>query len=379
MNLKEQLLAAKKAYNEMIDEKRSLLEGAEKNTADKNISEVRSKVEEIQKRMKAKEAEIKDLEALIEEAKNSRSGFNINPEKPEPEGEDVEHRMINNFLHMNFRDAVTDGLKSPDATVTIPKDIKYVPTEEKKTVQNLLDYVNNVPVTTASGTYPIVKRAAASLHTVQELDKNPDLAKPAFLKVDWSVDTYRGAIPLSQEAIDDSAADLVSIVANNANEQKINTLNSKIAEVLKGFTAKAVTGTDVDVIKEILNVDLDPAYTPVIIASQSFYQWLDTLKDKNGRYMLNDPITTGSPAMLLGVPVIKVADEIFGAKGDAKAFIGDAKEAVMVANRKDLQVRWTDNEVYGQYLQAVIRFGVTKADENAGFFVTATPTPSKAS
>ena len=70
MNLKEQLLAAKKAYNEMIDEKRSLLEDADKNTADKNISEVRSKVEEIQKRMKAKEAEIKDLEALIEEAKN---------------------------------------------------------------------------------------------------------------------------------------------------------------------------------------------------------------------------------------------------------------------------------------------------------------------
>lgn len=369
MNLKEQLRMAKEAYNKMIAEKRSILEDADKNIADRDIKEVRSKVDEIQKRMADKEAEIKDLEALIEEAKRSRGGFKINPEN-ENDDKKSEFRMINAYLH---RDAATDGLKSLDATVTIPKDVKYVPTEEKKTVQNLLDYVNNVPVTTASGTYPIVKRATASLHTTKELEENPALAKPVFVNVDWSVDTYRGAIPLSQEAIDDSAADLVSVVANNANEQKINTLNSKIAEVLKGFTPKSVTGTDIDVIKEILNVDLDPAYTPVIIASQSFYQWLDTLKDKNNRYMLSDPITTGSPAMLLGVPVIKVADEIFGAKGDAKAFIGDAKEAVMVANRKDLQVVWTRNEVYGQYLQALIRFGVAKADANAGFFVTATP------
>jgi len=100
MNLKEQLLAAKKAYNEMIDEKRSLLEDADKNTADKNISEVRSKVEEIQKRMKAKEAEIKDLEALIEEAKNSRSGFNINPEKAKMKQRNNTVWQITTYIHV---------------------------------------------------------------------------------------------------------------------------------------------------------------------------------------------------------------------------------------------------------------------------------------
>lgn len=383
MNLKEQLLAAKKAYNEMIDEKRSLLEGAEKNTADKNISEVRSKVEEIQKRMKAKEAEIKDLEALIEEAKNSRSGFNINPEKPEPEGEDEakkQYRALNDYLHkkINFRDAQSAGLKSDDAALTIPKDVKYVPVDEVKTIDDLSRYVTNQPVTSAQGSYPIRKKPNdPGFHAVDELAKNPELGKPSFDNVEWKVTTYRGAVPLSQESIDDSSADLISIVAKDISERKNLFLNQKILEVMKTFTPKTIS--DLDGLKAIKNVDLDKAYNPIMVVSASFYQWLDTLKDKNNRYILNDTVTVGSPEKCLNLPIFQVNDTTLGEKGEAKAFIGDASKAVFIANRKDLQVRWVDDTVYGQFLQGVMRFGVTKADANAGFFVTATPTPSKAS
>lgn len=378
MNLKEQLLAAKKAYNEMIDEKRSLLEDADKNTADKNISEVRSKVEEIQKRMKAKEAEIKDLEALIEEAKNSRSGFNINPENPEPEGEDEaekQYRMANHYLHT--RDAQSAGLKSPDAALTIPKDVKYVPVDEVKTIDDLSQYIHMVNVTSAQGSYPVrPKPNTTSLHSVEELAKNPDLAKPSFKNIEWKVDTYRGAIPLSQEAIDDSDADLVSIVYQDLKEQKILLLNDKILNVMKTFTAKTVSS--VDELKAIKNVALDPGYKhKVMVVSASFYQWLDTLKDKDDNYILNRSITANSPDICLGLPVFTVRDTTLGQAGEMKAFIGDIFEGIFGANRKDLQARWVDDSVYGQFLQGVTRFGITKSDEDAGFFVTATP--SKAS
>ena len=62
----------------------------------------------------------------------------------------------------------------------------------------------------------------------------------------------RGAIPISNESIQDSAVDLVGIVARHANEQKLNTTNYEIAASLKTFTAKTVAG--VDDIKTILNV-----------------------------------------------------------------------------------------------------------------------------
>lgn len=65
-----------------------------------------------------------------------------------------------------------------------------------------------------------------------------------------------------------------------------------------------------------------------------------------------------------------VEDELFGAAGEAHAFIGDLGRAVLYANRKDIQVRWVDNEVYGQYLQVVTRFDTKAADTKAGYFVT---------
>ncbi|MBD8048471.1 phage major capsid protein, partial [Clostridium faecium] len=289
--------------------------------------------------------------------------------KRSSETENEEKRAFNAFLHQETRDGVS-GITSPDVAPTIPESILYNPENEVKSVTDLAQLVTQFQATTASGKYPIVKRATARMNSVAELAKNPDLAKPQFEEVDWKVQTYRGAIPLSQESIDDSAIDLTSLVANNANEQKINTTNFAIAAVLKSFTAKTIAGESVDDIKHILNVDLDPAYNKTIVASQSFYQYLDTLKDKNGQYLLHEPISDGSPRMLLGVPVTVVEDELLGAAGEAHAFIGDLARAVLYANRKDIQVRWVDDDIYGQYLQAVVRFDTKAADTKAGYFVT---------
>lgn len=374
--LKEKIKEAKEKYNSLVHERNALLEKANKATEAKDLHEIRSQISDKNKALEETKAEIEDLENLQTEEKRS-----FEPEVKDPHHRgggsskdklEIQKRAINAYIHTrDASNAAEVGLKSQDAEVTIPKDIKYVPTEEVKTVVDLSKYVTKFSVTTAAGTYPIVKKATGKLHTVEELAQNPELAKPEFENVDWKVATYRGAIPLSKEAIDDSAADLIGIVQNNANEQKINTTNDAISTVLKTFTAKSVSGTDVDAIKHILNVDLDPAYQRTIVASQSFYQYLDTLKDKNGRYMLNDPITTTSPAMLLGVPVIVVNDELLGKSGEAHAFIGDLKRAVLYPDRADLSIRWVDNDVYGTYLSAFFRFGVFQADKNAGYFVTA--------
>lgn len=374
--LKEKIKEAKEKYNSLVHERSALLENANKATEAKDLHEIRSQISDKNKALEEAKAEIEDLENLQTEEKRS---FAPEVKGPHHRGGgsskdklEIQKRAINAYIHTrDASNAAEVGLKSQDAEVTIPKDIKYVPTEEVKTVADLSKYVTKFSVTTSSGTYPIVKRATGKLHTVEELAKNPELAKPEFENIDWKVATYRGAIPLSKEAIDDSAADLIGIVQNNANEQKINTTNDAISTVLKTFTAKSVSGTDVDAIKHILNVDLDPAYQRTIVASQSFYQYLDTLKDKNGRYMLNDPITTTSPAMLLGVPVIVVNDELLGNSGEAHAFIGDLKRAVLYPDRADLSIRWVDNDVYGTYLSAFFRFGVFQADKNAGYFVTA--------
>lgn len=334
-----------------------------------------------------------DLE-LFEATKNS--GGAENKTGREIETDDMTYRdKINAFLHskgtvvndglrFNGKDEVlismnevtpvvpkTDGVKKTDTTKVTSEELVTTPMREIKTTVDLKPFTTIYPAKKASGKYPILKKATSKMVSVAELEKNPALAKPEFEQVDWSVETYRGAIPVSQESVDDADVDLISIVAETVGQIKVNTTNSAIVDVLKTFTAKTVA--NVDDIKKILNVDLDPAYDVAFVVSQSFYQILDTLKDGNGRYLLQDSITAVTGKVLLGKPVFVLSDEILGASGEAKAFVGDFKRGVLFADRKDLGLRWADNEIYGQYLQAVLRFGVKKVDAKAGYFVTFTP------
>ena len=295
-----------------------------------------------------------------EGAKRSMAKLNQNPETNE--------EVLAFEQYMKTKGAKRDNVKSDDVGVTIPEDIKYIPEKEIKTVQDLSQLVQKTSVSTASGKYPILKRANAKFNTVAELEKNPELARPEFETVNWEVETYRGAIPISQEALDDSVANLTAIVSENIKEQKINTLNEKIGGVLKAFNPTSVS--NVDDLKEIINVKLDPGYDRQIICTQSFYQKLDTLKDNNGRYLLQDSIINTAGNTVLGMNVTVVRDDLLGENGDALAFIGDAKRGVLFPDRTDISVQWIENEIYGKYLMGAFRFDVKQADKNAGFFVT---------
>ena len=84
---------------------------------------------------------------------------------------------------------------------------------------------------------------------------------------------------------------------------------------------------------------------------------------------------------MLGLNVYVIEDNLLGEVGEAHAWVGDLKRAVLFPDRKELQVRWVDNDYFSQDLAEIIRFGVTVADKNAGYFLTqgatTSTTPSK--
>lgn len=278
-----------------------------------------------------------------------------------------------NFMkYIKSKGAQRDNVTSVEAQPIIPEDIKYQPEELPETFVDLKKFVNVQPVTTASGSHPILNPAQETMVSVEELAKNPELASPKFTDIDYKVKTYRGQIPVSQEALDDSEANLANIIAKNNARQAVNTTNKYIADVMKSF--EPVDTANLDDIKAIINVDIDPAYNLSLVVSQSFYQALDTLKDKNGQYLLKQDITSPTGTVLFGRPVFIIKDELFGAKGDKKAFIGDLNYAVFFADRKQASVKWVENEIYGQILAAYMRFDVKKGVEEAGRFLTYTGT-----
>lgn len=391
-------------FDEKIKELKASIDSLSTTIADKTAqvknaleADDLEKARTIKNEIDAAKEELKTAKADLELFEATKvSGGAENKKGHEVKGEDMNYRdKVNAFLHskgavvnegLRFegKDEVlitmnevtpvapaTDGVKKADTTKVTSEELVTTPIREVNTTVDLKQFTTIHPAQKGSGKYPILKKATSKMASVAELEKNPKLAKPEFQEVDWTVETYRGAIPVSQESVDDADVDLVSIVAEAAAQIKVNTTNAAIAEVLKTFTSKAVK--NLDEIKGILNVDFDPAYDVAFVVSQSFYQFLDSLKDQNGRYLLQDSITAASGKVLLGKPVFVLSDTVLGNAGEAKAFVGDFKRAVLFADRQDLGLRWADNEIYGQYLQAVLRFDAVKADEKAGYFLTYTP------
>lgn len=364
----EQVEIAEKAVSEeKPEEAKSALE---------QIKELDARIEKVEKEVK----EIKDEDGKEEPTENKS-----NEEPKAQEGEqrnmtnelkpsvtqEQENKEVRSFMeYIKSKGAVRDGIKSVDAEAIIPKDISTQPVVLPETVTDLKEFTNVVQVKSGSGSYPVLESATEVMHSVAELEQNPELAKPKFKKVAYEVETYRGSVAVSEESLQDSDADLGKIIADNNARIGLNTRNKAIADVMKTFPAKDVAGTDD--IKTILNVDLDPAYNVTIIASQSFYNILDQLKDKNGQYILQADITSPSGKAISGRPVRVIADNLLGAKGEANAFIGDIKHAILFADRAQSSARWVENSIYGQLLGLAERFDVVKAVEESGYFVSYT-------
>lgn len=279
-------------------------------------------------------------------------------------------RSINQFIRT--KGEKRDGLTTVGAEAVIPVDRITKPEKQPETVVDLRQHVGRVPVTTGTGSYPILRANKNKMTSVAELIKNPELAKPEFTKVNYEIATYRGYIPVSQEALDDSDIDLGGLVAEHIQRQSLNTSNAEIAKKLQTATAKTVT--DIDGLKDIVNVTIDPAYNVKFIASQSFFNELDKMKDNDGRYLLQQDVTVASGYKLLGREVVVMADDVIGtAAGNKVAFVGDPSLFIKFFDRQQASVRWIDNDVYGQLLAGFVRFDVEVADTAAGFYVTLGP------
>ena len=212
---------------------------------------------------------------------------------------------INGFVRKQER-AVT-GFKTTDGEVLIPEELLQAYKQPVDQV-DLKQYVKTVKVNSKSGKMPVIKRSEGVMNTVAELAENPELAKPTFEEVAYDIDTYRGYIPVSQEIIDDADYDVTGLIAEAINDQTLNTTNKAIATVIKGLTPKSVTG--VDGLKDLINKDIKKVYNVKLYISASLYAALDKLKDKNGRYLLQDSITAASGKVLLGKEVVVLDDDV---------------------------------------------------------------------
>lgn len=349
------------------DELAASVEGIEN---EEDLEAIEQEVNENEEEIKKLEDEKVNLEKEIEDLENQLE--ELNRKKP---GKGEKRNMVKN---VEVRDAINAYVKSKGQTrqgftsveggALIPEEL-LTPQKVPEDVIDLSKLVNVKPVNSGSGKYPVIKKSNSRMVSVAELEKNPELAKPTITEVPYDIETYRGYIPVSQEVIDDADYDVTGLIAEEIADQELNTRNAAIAAVLKTAPAKTVTG--LDGLKAVFNKDIKKVYNVKAIISASLYNELDTLKDNNGRYLLQDDITVDSGKRLFGKEVVVLDDTMIGAaEGDLVGFIGDPKAFCTLFDRKRASVKWVDNDIYGELLAGFVRFDVKAVDTEAGYYVT---------
>ena len=342
---------------------------------EEEVSTVEKSLEDIQKELEEKQAEKAKLEEEIEELQKQVDEQNRKaPTYPDGEqrgGKKLEQRdAIAKYIRTGQTRDIA-GLKTTDSgsAALIPTEV-LKPHFVNKTRNPLLDLVERVKVNSGSGKYPLIKKTDGVMVSVDELKSNPELGKPAISEIDYSIKTYRGYVPVSQEMIDDADYDIMSIVEDEVFNQGENTELSLVTAVLK--TATQADAAGFDGIKDIYNKKLKSIYKASIVVTKSMFAALDKVKDKDGRYMLQTDVASPTGYSFGGKTIYKVDDTVFGNEGDMKFFIGDVTEFVKEFDRAQVSVKWVNNDIYGQLLGLFIRLDIKRVDEEAGFFGTYT-------
>lgn len=352
-----------------VKEVRALAMSDDSDTAD--VQKGVASVDDLQK-------QIDDLQAQLDAVKKAQGLSDDKPDDAEPTDKKGNNNMqidpnkkqetteVRDFIHyLKTAEKRANGITTTEAGVVIPKeilDIQKVPTD----VRNLSAVINRVSVTSGMGTLPILQKNTARLTTAEERAENPEIANAVLKGVDYKALTYRGALPLSMEMVQD-APNLKTLLNTYVQEAKELTEQYQIGKILQ--TATAVSASTTDDLKTAFNKGL-ANYDRQWIVTESFYNAVDLLKDGNGRYLLQDSIASASGKSLFGSSVLIVADDVLGADGDAKAFVGDPKAFVLEAMRSDVAVEWDHNENFERILAVALRADFKAADTNAGKFIT---------
>lgn len=289
--------------------------------------------------------------------------------------EKTETRSFEDFIRSHGE--MRDGLKTSGATAVIPQEVVTPVLELKNSKYNLAQYATVKTVSAGSGHYPIAKRNnTAVLATKEELADIADADANMFEDVPFDVKTRAAKIALSNEVVDDSAVDIVAEVKNQLQKLVDNTDNQNIMKVLTSSTFKKETATSTDDLKKIFNVELDPALNKMWIVNQSGFNYLDTLKDSEGRYLLQPNPTAASGFSLFGAPVVMISDAVMpnNTDGSFPMIAGDISEAVAVFRRNQVTAQWDKFDQFAQGLSVIVRSDYEPISSDAAINVSLSAT-----
>lgn len=346
MTLKEllNLIEQKKQEAKVLN---STGKGEEAKVILNEIKELRVQVDNLVELEELEKDEVLKKGTVIEDKGGIKIGETI--EKSE---EEKEREIENKFLDYvkSGKIEITNEMKESvdkDGGLIVPKDISTKINERKRELNSLKKYVRVEKVNTLTGSRVIEKNAdSAPFTAIEEGGLFTDVGNPEFETVDYKVVKYGGVLDVTRELLEDTKENIKNYLVNWLAKKEVATENKAILTVADTIATTPVAIKTYDDIKTILNTKIDPALLSktVILTNQTGYNWLDTLKDKNDRYILKDHITDPNVKTLEGkYTVVVVTDKVLPVKAKKVPFyIGALDEAITHFEREGRSIEMTD-------------------------------------
>ena len=304
-------------------------------------------------------------------------------------GTDPIHDFAEAARHGFYTNTMTEGTKA-DGGYTVPEDIQTKINEYKQAKFSLESLVDVESVSTNSGRRTHQKRAQATgFKAVAESGKIQAAETPQFEVLAYEIKKYAGYMPVTNELLADSDANITNTLVKWLGEEDVATKN---AQILTAIATKAETDLkNLDGIKKAINVTLGAAFSgsTIIVTNDDGLQYLDTLVDKNGRYLLTPDVQEPMQMVLAvgarKIPVKVVPNAILSTKTNKVPFtIGDLKEAIKIFDRQKLSIMTSNVAAVGTLnafeqdltlFRGIERFDCKVKDANAfvNGYITVTP------
>ena len=233
---------------------------------------------------------------------------------------------------------------------TVPEDVVNRIYELRDAEFSLLDEVTVEAVNTDKGTRTYKNRADMTGFTkVDEKGKIPAGKEPTFAVVEYAIEKYAGWYAASNELLEDSAENIANILMNWIAAESRATVNNNVLSEIKTTFAETTDLKDLDGIKKAVNVTLGSAFRGYvkIYTNDDGLNYLDTLKDSDGKYLLS-PSPADPMQMTLGVgaqriPIVTIPNAVLKTEKTKLPFIiGSMKDAIVFFDRKKLSIKSSD-------------------------------------
>ena len=225
---------------------------------------------------------------------------------PANTAETAEHEFAN-AARRHFKNAMTEGT-AEDGGYTVPEDIQTRIEHYKEANYSLrqLVTVENVRTNKGARTYQ-TKKQASGFTKVEELGKVQAVAGPQYTRVTYDIEDYAGYMPVSNDLLADSDANVTNEIVNWIGRNALATDNKEILAILLAKDATPMTG--IADMKKAVNVTLGQAYRPAvrILTNDEGLNYLDTLEDENKRPLLNpNPTEPNAIQLRVGATVVPI-------------------------------------------------------------------------